>query len=142
MSTEESGRMGPVVVRYSEAFKLKVVSELESGRLRSREEARERYGIGGSLTVGKWVRKYGKAHVQGRIVRVETPDERSQIRALKARIAELERAVVDSKVQEALQKAYFDILCREYGVQDPEGLKKSIAERLSGKDSGKGEGRK
>ena len=132
MSTEEWGRMGPVVVKYSEAFKLMVVSELESGRLRSREEARQRYGIKGSVTVAKWVRKYGKPGIQGRVVRVETTDERDQIKALKARIADLERAVVDSKVQEALHKAYFDIVCRECGVKDPAALKKSIAAKLSG----------
>lgn len=127
--------MGSVVIRYSEAFKLKVVSELASGRLRSREEARERYGIRGSSTVSRWVRKYGQAHIQGKVVRVETTDERDQIKALKARIKELECAVVDSKVQEALHKAYFDIVCREYGVKDPAALKKSIASKLSGEDA-------
>lgn len=131
MSTEEDVFMGPVVVRYSEAFKVKVVKELESGRLRSRKEAGERYGIKGALTVSKWVRKYGRADIQGRVVRVETTDERDQVKALKARIADLERAVIDSKVQESLHKAYFDIVCREYGVKDPAGLKKSIAQKLS-----------
>ena len=123
--------MGPEVVRYSEAFKMQVVKELASGRLRSREEARERYGIRGASTVSAWVRKYGPAHIQGRVIRVETTDERDQIKALKARIKELERAVVDSKVQESLHKAYFDIVCREHGVQDPAAQKKSIAEKLS-----------
>jgi transposase-like protein len=130
--------MGYTLVKYSEAFKVSVVRELESGRLRSREEARQRYGIGGAKTVGKWVKKYGKAEIQGRVVRVETTDERDQIKALKARIGELERAVVDSKVQEALHKAYFDIVCREYGVKDPVALKKSIAEKLSEEQSRKG----
>ena len=123
--------MGPLVVQYSEAFKLKVVRELETGRLRSREEARQRYGIGGVGTVARWVRRYGQAHIQGRVVRVETTDERDQLAEMKARISELERAVIDSKVQEALHKAYFDIVCREYGVKDPAALKKSIAEKLS-----------
>ncbi len=123
--------MGPVVVRYSEAFKLRVVRELESGRFRSREEAKERYGIKSAGTVGSWVRKYGNCDIQGRFIRVETTDERDQIKALKARIADLERAVIDSKIQEALYKEYFDIACRETGVENPEALKKSIAEKLS-----------
>jgi transposase-like protein len=131
--------MGPEVVRYSEAFKHQVVRELESGKLRSREEARERYGIRGAGTVRAWVRRYGRADIQGRVVRVETTDERDRIKALEARIAELERAVVDSKVQEALHKAYFKIVCREYGVKDVEGLKKNIAEKLSQEDSRKGQ---
>ena len=35
--------MGKEVIRYSEAFKLQVVGELESGRLASMEEARRWY---------------------------------------------------------------------------------------------------
>ena len=127
--------MGPLVVRYSEAFKLQVVRELETGRRRSRSEARQRYGIGGLGTVARWVRRYGRADIQGRVVRVETTDERDPIKALQARIKKLERAIVDSNVREALHKAYFDIVCREYGVRDPEALKKSIAEKLSGEAS-------
>ena len=123
--------MGPEVVKYSEAFKMQVVKELAAGRWRSRREARQRYGIRGAATIAAWVRKYGPPHMQGRVIRVETTDERNQLKALKARIKELERAVVDSKVQESLYKAYFDIVCREHGVQDLEALKKSIAEKLS-----------
>jgi len=131
-----------VVTKYSEAFKRQVVRELEAGRLRSHSEARDRYGIGGGCTVGDWVRKYGSDRMQKKIVRVETVEERDQIKALKARIAELERAVVDSKVQEALHKAYFDIVCDEYGVKDREALKKNIARKLSGEEPGTGRGKK
>ena len=122
--------MGPEVVKYSMAFKIQVVKELAAGRWRSREEARQHYGIRSAATVGLWVRKYGPAHIQARVIRVETTDERDQLKVLKARIKELERAVVDSRVQESLHKAYFDIVCREHGVTNPEALKKSIAEKL------------
>jgi len=49
------------IVRYSEAFKLQVVNELETGVLESVAEARRRYGIPGSETVVKWLKKYGRA---------------------------------------------------------------------------------
>jgi transposase len=123
--------MGHHHIQYSEAFKLQVVRELESGVLCSQAEARRRYGIRGSVTVGRWVRKYGSPSLQTKVVRVETPDEQRQLKALERRIADLERALVDSKVQEALHKSYFDIACRESGISDPEALKKSIADRLS-----------
>jgi transposase-like protein len=123
--------MGPEVVRYSQAFKMQVVKELAEGQWRSREEARERYGIRGSGTVAVWVRKYGSPEMQGRVIRVESTTERDQVKALKAQIKELERALVDSNVRSALDKAYFDIVCREHGVKDPAALKKSIAEKLS-----------
>ena len=133
LSGEENQMVGEVV-KYSEAFKRQVVRDLERGRFRSHSEARERYGIGGGGTVGVWIRKYGSERMQKKIVRVESPEERDQIQALKARIKELERAVVDSKVNEALYKAYFDVVCRECGVTDPEGLKKNIARKLSGEE--------
>ena len=134
--------MGNEVTKYSEAFKTKVVGELESGKLRSALEAREWYGIGGGSTVGHWVRKYGSERIQRRIVRVETTDERDRMKALKARIAELERALVDSKVSESLHKAYFDIVCEKYGVKDPEALKKSIDRKLSGEEPKEERGKK
>jgi len=130
------------VIRYSEAFKRHVVGEMELGRVGSQAEARAKYGIGGEGTVGRWVRKYGKDHLLRRVVRVETPGERDQIKALKGRIRDLERAVTDGKVQETLYKAYFEIVCEQFGVQDMEALKKRIAERLSGEESSSGGGRR
>ncbi len=43
-------------IRYSEAFKMAVVRELESEDLPF-EEMRRKYGILGTVTVQKWVRK-------------------------------------------------------------------------------------
>jgi transposase len=123
--------MGQEVVRYSEAFKRHVVEELERGVLRSHGEARERYGIGGAETINGWLRRYGRNHLLGRVVRVESVEERDQIKALKARVRDLERAVADAKVQETLAKAYFEIVCEKHGVTDVEALKKSIAAKLS-----------
>jgi len=63
------------IVRYSEAFKLQVVNELETGVMESIAEARRRYGIPGAETVVKWLKKYGRENQLPRIVRVEKPDE-------------------------------------------------------------------
>jgi transposase-like protein len=123
--------MGTAVVRYSESFKLQVVRELESGDLANQAEAHRRYGITGSATVARWIRKYGSPSLQRKVVYVQTPDEKSRLKALEREIRDLKRALVDSKVQEALHKAYFDIVCKEAGIADPAALKKSIAERLS-----------
>ena len=129
-------------VRYSEAFKLQVVSELETGKVGSQNEARERYGIGCVSTISKWIRKYGKNHLAAKVIRVETSKDRDVMKALKRRIRELEKAVVDAKVQEVLHKAYFEIVCEKYGVTDPEELKKKLATRLLGGGSGWAEGSK
>lgn len=123
--------MGRDVIRYSEAFKHQVVLELERGEIATQSEARARYGIRGSSTISRWLRTYGKAHLLSRVIRVEKPDERTQMEALKARIAELEHALVDSKVQEALSKAYFEIVCEQHGVTDVEQMRKKVAATLS-----------
>jgi transposase-like protein len=127
-----------LTMRYSEAFKLQVIAEIESGKFDCLAHAREAYGIGGAYTLQRWLRKYGRKDLLGRIVRVERPGERERVKALKARIRELERAVADSKVQEVLSRAYFEIVCEKFGVQDVEALKKSIAAKLSAEERGSG----
>ena len=118
-------------VRYSEGFKIKVVREVESGRFRSFDSASRFYGIKGKCTIGKWIRKYGDLSNQRKVIRVETQDEHDEIEHLKARIADLERAIADSKIETCVHKAYFDIVCREFGVKDKEALKKSFDKKLS-----------
>ena len=121
------------VVRYSEAFKLRVISDLESGKCRSIQDAREIYGIRGGSTIQGWLKKYSRNDLMNRMVRVETPEERDQIKALKQRIAELEKVLVETKMDDALHRAYFDILCREKGITDVDAYKKKLAEkRLQG----------
>lgn len=130
--------MGKDSVRYSEAFKRQVVEAMERGELRSEGEAREKYGIGGAMTVIGWVRRYGKNHLVGKVVRVESLEERDQIKALKARVRELERALAQSKVDEVLHRAYFEVVCEAEGLGDPEAVKKNIAARLSREEGGLG----
>jgi len=117
-------------IRYSEAFKLQVIGELESGALGSQEEARRKYGIGGRTTIHKWLRRYGRNHLLSKVIRVEKPEERDQIKVLKRRIRELEKALADSKVKELLSEAHFEILCERHGEKDIAGVKKKIAEQL------------
>jgi transposase len=134
--------MERVQIRYSEAFKRKVVSELESGRFVSHGQAREFYGIGGNGTLNRWLVAYGKNHLLCKVVRVETTSERNQITTLKQRIGELEKALVDSKVQEVLHKAYVEIACEQFGGGDPAAFKKKLDARLWAEDASLGRVRK
>ena len=114
------------LMRYSEAFKLQVVSELESGKFRTHQEARECYAITGGSTIPIWLKKYGRDHLLHRIVRVESVNEKDQIKALKKEIAQLKEAVADSKVQELIHRATFEVVCKEYGLGSPEEVKKKL----------------
>jgi len=115
------------IVRYSEAFKLQVVRELEEGRHRSFHEASEAYGIRGAVTVRNWVRKYGKTHLLRRVIRVETPEERSELRRMKDRVRDLERALSDAHLDLQLERAYVKLACRAGGIEDVEEFKKKHA---------------
>ena len=118
------------VIRYSEAFKRRIVDELESGELASINEARRRYGIRGGSTIQAWVRKYGKNHRLGKVVKVENKNEKSEIEKLQRRIKELERALVDTEVDSVLDKAYLEIFAEAHGITDMDALKKSLDTKL------------
>lgn len=117
------------IVRYSEAFKLQVVKELESGTVESIAAARARYGVRGEGTVQGWLRKYGRDHLRNRIIRVETPQDVDQIKVLNKRIRDLEKALADTQVKAVLNEAYYQIVCEEHGIEDPEGFKKKLDTR-------------
>ena len=118
------------LVRYSEAFKLQVISELESGKLGSALEARYRYGIKGGSTIADWVRKYGKNHLQNKVVRVETVNERDQLKTLKYEVKQLKLALADAHLDLQLERACSELLGEMAGVEDLEQFKKKANIKL------------
>lgn len=124
------GAMGPVM-RYSEAFKLQVVRELEEGKYRTAGEAGRVYGVKGEGTVGYWVRKYGKNQLLRKVVRVETPKERDELKELRQRVRALERELADAHLDRRLEQAYVKLACRAAGIEDVEGFKKKHGGELS-----------
>jgi transposase len=118
------------IVRYSEAFKMQVVSELESGAIATITEARECYDIRGGSTVQNWLKKYGKDHLRSRVVTVQTPKDRDETKALKKRVKQLEKALADSQVKAVLNEAYYHIVCEDHGIPNPEEYKKKLDKEL------------
>ena len=113
------------VIRYSEAFKLEVVRELEQEGT-AFEQVQRKYGIRGAGTVKYWVRKYGNGS-RGKIIRVETPKEIDQMKQLKERVRRLESALADANIELALEKAYTKLACKRAGITDVEDFKKNSA---------------
>ena len=126
--------IGKPTIRYSEAFKKQVISELESGQLRHQAEARERYGIGGGDTINSWLRRYGRDDLYPHVVRIETMKERDRIKKLEREIRQLKRALVDSEVRGCINQAYFEILAEQTGLEDLEDFKKKVDSRLDKKE--------
>ena len=75
-------RKVPIIKKYSTAFKMKVVGEIEKGKF-SIDKARQIYDIGGSETIQKWMKKHGKADLISKIVRIEMKDEQDKLKQLK-----------------------------------------------------------
>ena len=117
-------------MRYSEAFKLQVIHELESGRFESRAQAARTYGIRGKMTIASWARKYGKNHLLGKVVRVESAKEGNELRELRKRVRDLEKALSSAHLKGHFDEAYLRIACRAAGIEDVEGFKKKHAGRL------------
>ena len=118
-----------IVRRYSEAFKLQVVSELESGKLASICEAQRRYGITGGETVTGWLKKYGKDDRYVRVVRVETPNEKDVLKGLRKENDRLKKALADEHLKAALFESWFEVACEELGVKDVDAFKKKLERR-------------
>lgn len=115
------------VIRYSEAFKIQVVSELENGKFKSAYEAQLKYGIRGCGTILKWQRKYGTTEEMGKVIRVETVKEREQLKESQKRIRELEALVADMNIDLRLERNFLKYACESGGLGDVEAFKKKHA---------------
>src|SRR5437763_16138 len=109
------------VIRYSEAFKVQIVTEMEREGLAVRAVQRK-YGIRGCGTVENWLRRYGNGS-RGKVIRVETPQEINELKQLKERVRRLERLLADANIDLALEKAYTQIACERAGIPDVEEFK-------------------
>ena len=130
--------MVKTVVRYSEAFKLSVVDELQRGRFGSPFEASRAYGIASPNTVKRWVTQYGRESLLKKVVRVEKHGEPGEIKRLKDRVRRLEAALADAHMDSALDRAFFEMLCERTNTDVAGFKKKHAATALGGRASNSG----
>jgi transposase-like protein len=120
------------VIRYSEAFKLRLVEDVANGKYASIEEARRRNGIRGSATLAKWIKQYGREDILPTRIKVETMQEIDELKEARKRIRELEAALANAHMDYCLENAFLDIACERLGTTT-EALKKknviTLAER-------------
>lgn len=118
-----------VVKKYSSAFKLKVVNEIESGKL-SMNKAREIYDIGGSQTIERWIKNLGKNHLLSKVVRIEMKDEKDKLNELKERVRQLEKLLANKELDNLMNEAFLELLAEDHGIDLEEFKKKVDKERL------------
>jgi transposase len=118
-----------VIKHYSSAFKLKVVNEIESGKL-SINQAKEIYDIGGNTTISRWIKNLGRNHLLSKIVRIEMKDENDKLKELKERVRQLEKLLANKELDGLMNEAFLDLLAEDQGVDLEEFKKKVDKERL------------
>lgn len=91
------------------------------------EQVRRKYGIRGSWTVQKWVRRYGNGS-RGKIIRVETPKEINELVRLKAELRRAKEALADAHIDLALERAFTELACERAGVEVEEFKKKAAGQ--------------
>jgi transposase-like protein len=118
-----------VIKNYSSAFKLKVVNEIESGKL-SIYQAQEIYDIGGNATISRWIKNLGRNHLLSKIVRIEMKDENDKLKELKDRVRQLEKLLANKELDGLMNEAFLELLAEDHGVDLDEFKKKVDKERL------------
>jgi transposase-like protein len=116
-----------IIYRYSMAFKQQVISDIENGRFSSGWEACEHYGLS-QQTAGRWLKQYGKNHLAAKVVRVEKPDEKDQVRELKRQVRQLQQLLGRKEAEKALSDALLEMACEELGT-NVESFKKKESGR-------------
>ncbi len=111
-----------ITKQYSLAFKQKVISEIESGKL-TRAQARKLYGISGGSTINCWLNKLGKLHLLNKVVRIELKDEVSKLKQLEKEKKELESALANAHLKLITYEALIEVAEEELGVDLKKNLK-------------------
>ncbi len=105
--------MRQVVKHYSIAFKQAIVAEVESGKYTVFEIARLHEV--NTVSVYNWLKKYGGAASQTRIVRIEMPNERNRLRELEKEKRALEKALAHAQVKIMTLEATIEVLEEKSG---------------------------
>jgi len=113
-----------IIVKYSLAFKQKVVSEIEEGKL-SKSEAYKLYNIKGGSTIQRWIKNMGKNHLLNKVVKIELTDEVNLLKQREKEKRELESALAQAhlrilsleKMLEIAGKEYGEDLKKKYGIE-------------------------
>lgn len=87
-----------VFKRYSQAFKQKVVGEIESGVF-TIHQAQKLYRIGSNSTIRNWIKQLGKNHLLSQRVRIETTEEVNQFKQLISDKQQLESALANAHLK-------------------------------------------
>ena len=110
--------------RYSESFKLKILSELSTGKYTKRQLGRI-YGIQNS-TINEWIKKYNRQDLMNTRIKVETQDEITRLKALQKEIKQLKELLVKKDLEQLVSDTYLEVASEKLGYKNVDELKKNL----------------
>ena len=113
-----------VTRRYSEAFKLKILAELSTGKY-SKRELGNIYGIDRN-TINVWIKKYDRKDLMNTRIMVENLDEISRIKALQNEIEQLKKLLIKKDIDHLVLESYLKVAAQNLGYKSVEELKKNL----------------
>jgi len=105
-----------ISIRYSKAFKLKVIKDIEEKDL-TVAEARRIYDIKGCVTIPSWLRKYGKEYLLPKQIRVEMRGEKDRLKKLEEEKKAMESAIAKLTLQNQVYESMFEIYAEDNGYE-------------------------
>ena len=113
------------IIRYSDCFKLQIVEEIENKGL-GLNECRLKYGISGSATIQRWLKQYGKLQLLNKVVRVETKEEKDELKRLREELKSLKQAYAELSLSHKCSETVIEVADEMLGTD----LKKKYEQEL------------
>lgn len=113
-----------VTRRYSEGFKLKILSELSIGKYSKRELSRI-YGLQSS-TINEWIKKYDRKDLMNTRIMVENQDEITRLKALQKEIEQLKKLLLKKDLDQMVSDSYLEVAAEKLGYKNVAELKKNL----------------
>ena len=113
-------------VRYSEEFKRMVVSEIESGVMTANRAAKY-YGIGGNLTIYRWLATYGMNSSKGKKVIIMTKQEETELITLRKEVALLKRELEEAEFRAIAWESMVEAIEIDLGIPVKKALEPGLA---------------
>ena len=113
-----------VTRRYSEGFKLKILTELSTGKY-SKSELSRLYGLRTS-TINNWIKNYERSDLMNTRIMIENQDEISRIKSLQKEIEQLKKALVKKDLEQLANDSYLEVAAEKMGYKNVAELKKNL----------------
>jgi transposase-like protein len=113
--------------RYSESFKLKILSELSTGKYTKRQLGRI-YGIQNS-TMNEWIKKYNRTDLMNTRIIVQDKDEITKIKELQKELEKLKEILIKKDLEQLVSDSYLEVAAEKLGFKNSEELKKNLSKK-------------